>query len=65
MRDIEEEQVKQYIEKLRHKAMKNDVSFAVGYSMTNKSKDIEKLLKEADMNMYNDKRKFYLHVNKY
>ena len=65
MRDIKEEQVKQYIEKLRHKAMKNDVSIAVGYSMTNKSKDIEKLLKEADMNMYNDKRKFYLHVNKY
>ena len=35
------------------------MSFAVGYAMTNYSKDIEKILNEADVNMYNDKRKFY------
>ena len=59
LRNVSEDQVKGYIEKLRNKAKKNDVSFAVGYSMTTKSKDIEKLLKEADKNMYEDKRKFY------
>lgn len=59
LRNTSEEKVHEYIDKLRHKARKNEVSFAVGYSMTTNSKDIEKLLKEADENMYEDKRKFY------
>ncbi len=59
LRNVEEKQIIDYIAKLHKKSKKNDISFAVGYAMTNSSKDIEKLLKEADENMYNDKRKFY------
>ena len=59
LREIEEKQILDYINKLHKKARKNEVSFAVGYAMTNKSKEIEKILKEADSNMYEDKRKFY------
>ena len=59
LRNVEEKQIIHYIDKLHQKAKKNDVSFAAGYAMTNHSKDIEKILKEADVNMYNDKRKFY------
>lgn len=59
LRNIEEKQIHEYIEKVQKKAKRNDVSFAIGYSMTNKSKDIERILKEADQNMYEDKRKFY------
>ena len=59
LRNVEEKQIINYIDKLHQKAKKNDVSFAAGYAMTNHSKDIEKILKEADVNMYNDKRKFY------
>ena len=59
LRDITEEKIKEYIEKLHKRARKNDVSFAVGYAMTYSSKDIERILREADANMYEDKRKFY------
>lgn len=59
LRNVEEKQIQDYLNKLHKKSKKNDVSFAVGYAMTDKSKNIEALLKEADMNMYNDKRKFY------
>ncbi len=59
LRNVSEEQVHEYLDKLHKKAKKNEVSFAVGYAMTNKSKDIESLLKAADENMYNDKKKFY------
>lgn len=59
LRNVEEKQIQDYLNKLQKKSRKNEVSFAVGYATTNKSEDIEKLLKEADMNMYNDKRKFY------
>ena len=58
-RNVEESKIIELINKLHKKAKKNDVSFAVGYAMSNSSKDIEKILKEADVNMYNDKRKFY------
>ena len=59
LRNTDEEQIKNYIEKLHKRARRNDVSFAVGYAISEKSKDIEKILKEADANMYEDKRKFY------
>ena len=59
LRDIEEKRIISYISAIQKKAEENNVSFAIGYAMTNKSKDIEKILKEADVNMYNDKRKFY------
>ena len=58
-RNIDRNQIKDNISKIHKKAEENNVSFAIGYSLTNKSKDIEKILKEADVNMYNDKRKFY------
>ena len=59
LKGVEEEQIKKYIHQLHRKAKQNEVSFAVGYAMANTSKDIETLLKEADVNMYEDKRKFY------
>ena len=59
LRNVEEKQIIDSIEKLQKKANRNDVSFAIGYSMTKNSKDIEKLLKDADSKMYEDKRKFY------
>ena len=59
LRDIEEKQVLKYINDLHHKAKDNNVSFAIGYAMSDRSKDIETILKEADFNMYKDKRKFY------
>ena len=59
LRDVDEKQVVALIEKLHKRAKKNGVSFAVGYAMTDKSKDIERILKEADARMYEDKRKFY------
>ena len=59
LRNVEEKQIHEYIDKLHKRAKKNDVSFAIGYAMTTHSKDIEKILKEADANMYEDKRKFY------
>jgi len=60
LKDVDEKQTRDYIHKLHKKAHKNDVSFAVGYAMTNNSREIEKIMKEADSNMYEDKRKFYL-----
>ena len=59
LRDVNEKQIKDYIEKLHKRAKKNEVSFAVGYAISNSSKEIEKILKEADSRMYEDKRKFY------
>ena len=59
LRDVDEKQVLEYLEKLQRRAKKNDVSFAAGYAMTNSSKEIESILKEADARMYEDKRKFY------
>ena len=58
-RNVTEERVLELINRLNKKSKKNDVSFAVGYAMTDSSKEIETILKEADINMYNDKRKFY------
>lgn len=59
LKGVEEEQIKKYIHQLHRKAKQNEVSFAVGYSIADSTKDIETILKEADVNMYEDKRKFY------
>lgn len=56
---IDEEQINKLICTLHKKADAHKVSFAAGYAMTNNPKEIEKILKIADFNMYNDKRKFY------
>ena len=59
MVDAEEEKIVKSIGKLHEEAKKNNVSFASGYALTDHDQDIEKALKEADFNMYKDKRKFY------
>ena len=56
---IEEKQITEYLDKLHQESDKNNVSFAAGYAITENTADIEKALKEADFNMYKDKRKFY------
>ncbi|MBO6284785.1 MAG: GGDEF domain-containing protein, partial [Bacilli bacterium] len=55
----EEEKIVESLDKLREEAKKNDVSFAAGYALSDNDSNIEKALKEADFNMYKDKRKFY------
>lgn len=59
LRDVDEKQVQDYIRLLKRRASKNQVSFAIGYAIANNSKDMERLLREADARMYEDKRKFY------
>ena len=55
----EEERIVESLNRLHEEAEKNNVSFACGYALSDNNKDIEKALKEADFNMYKDKRKFY------
>ena len=64
LKNVTEKRINELIEKLLEKAKKVNVSFAYGYSITNNSEDVEKILKEADVNMYNNKRKFYDSLNK-
>ena len=59
LRGVTEQEVVNYIKLLKQRAKKNYVSFAIGYAMTDKSDDMERILREADANMYEDKRKFY------
>lgn len=62
IKNCKEEQILVYLEELKYRAVRSNVSFAFGYSITNNSKEIEKILKEADFNMYNNKRDFYNHL---
>ena len=55
----EEKEIIESLDKLREEAAKNNVSFAAGYAVCDNDHNIEKALKEADFNMYQDKRKFY------
>lgn len=55
--DIEEDRFKELVDKLCSKAKKS--SIAVGHSWSRSSKDINKVIKGADENMYKDKAKFY------
>ena len=57
--DISEEEIIHYIERIKEESMKNDISFAVGYSLKKSRKDVLKALKDADENMYIDKREYY------
>ena len=55
----EEKKIIESLDQLREEAKKNNVSFAAGYALSQNDHNIEKALKEADFNMYKDKRKFY------
>lgn len=55
----EEKKIIESLDKLHEESEKNDVSFAAGYALSFNDCNIEKALKEADFNMYKDKRKFY------
>ena len=63
IRNITEKEVLELLNKLKQTALKNNVSFAYGYSMTNNPNDVDKILKEADSNMYNNKRNYYNSLN--
>ena len=58
LKNIDETHILKSFEILEEKAKKNNVSFAYGYSVAYDSKDIDKVLIEADANMYENKRKF-------
>lgn len=64
LKNVSEEQILVYIEELKYRSVRSNVSFAYGYSITNNSKEIERILKEADVNMYNNKRDFYNSLHK-
>ena len=56
---VTEEVVINYVSRIKDEASKRDVSLAIGYSIKNNTRDVLKALKEADENMYIDKRKHY------
>lgn len=61
LKNVNEKQIKYYINDLEEQSLKNNVSFAYGYSRTNNPQEIERILKEADSNMYINKRNYYQH----
>ena len=63
LKNVNEKQIKYYINDLEEQSLKNNVSFAYGYSRTNNPQEIERILKEADSNMYINKRNYYQHNN--
>ncbi|MBR6071960.1 MAG: GGDEF domain-containing protein [Acholeplasmatales bacterium] len=56
---VSKKELENYCSVIKEKAQKNNVSFAIGYSIKNNSNEILNALKEADENMYVDKRKYY------
>lgn len=61
LKNVNEKQIKYYINDLEEQSLKNNVSFAYGYSRTNNPQEIERILKKADSNMYINKRNYYQH----
>jgi diguanylate cyclase (GGDEF)-like protein len=59
IKDACKEEIENKLGILKKESKKYNVSFAYGYSITDDSKEIDKILKEADANMYNNKREFY------
>lgn len=59
LRNKTEDDIKKSIYELKKKGSLNNVSFAVGYSISNSCNNMEGMLKEADYKMYEDKRNFY------
>ena len=57
--DVSQADLDNYSKIVKEKASKNNVSFSIGYSIKDNSSQILDALKEADTNMYTDKRKFY------
>ena len=55
--DIEEEKFSELVDKLKSKSRK--VSIAIGHKWSRTSKDVNKVIKSADENMYKDKTMFY------
>ena len=60
LRDTSMEQLEQYEKEIKAKAAEtNNVSFAVGLSLNEDSQKIYDAMKTADVNMYEDKKKYY------
>jgi GGDEF domain-containing protein len=55
--EIEEEKFIELVDKLKSKSKK--VSLAIGYKWSRTSKDVNKVMRSADENMYKDKSMFY------
>jgi hypothetical protein len=55
--DIEEEKFIELVDKLKSKTKK--VSIAIGHKWSRTSKEVNKVLSNADENMYKDKSMFY------
>lgn len=56
---VTEEDIRGYAGKLHEAAAAHDVSFAVGWSFDEDSKNVIQTLVSADEKMYNDKQKYY------
>lgn len=59
IKNANKEKIENNLDELKSQSKKYNVSFAYGYSITNDAKEIDRILKEADANMYNNKREFY------
>ena len=59
LENVTEDTIIEYVKKIKAEASKRDVSMAIGYSIKENTKEVLKALKEADENMYIDKRKHY------
>jgi diguanylate cyclase (GGDEF)-like protein len=60
LRDTSMKELQQYEKKIKDKAAETDsVSFAVGLCLEEDSQKIYNAMKTADINMYEDKNKFY------
>ena len=60
LRDVTMKELEKYEKEIKEKAAKSEtVSFAVGLSIEEDSQHIYEAMKAADVNMYEDKKKYY------
>lgn len=57
--DLPEEKFYDYVQLLKTDFMNSQCRIAIGFKWTEDSKDIQKIIKNADELMYDDKKKFY------
>ena len=62
--NVSEDRITNMIIKLREMSKMYGISFAIGYSMGYNTKDVVKIWKKADENMYIDKKRYYDNLNK-
>ena len=62
--DCSEEQVKEYIRRVKEEVAKTSYSCSVGYAMKDSKTSIEEAYKKADANLYVEKKEYYISSGK-